>query len=99
MAVHRVVILGNKAMVVPPVLAVDRNDTVTFEARWCGGGYHIQRSRHAFWHSKSGGSSRYRQCGLKNAGQQGVYPYAVWCVGKPGHSASGNSDPIIIIKR
>lgn len=98
MPVHRVVILGNKAMVVPPVLAVDRNDSVTFEADGADVVITFNDSRTPFGTSSLAVAAN-TVSPIQTAGQRGVYPYAVWCVGTPGHSATGNSDPIIIIKR
>jgi len=96
---HRIIILGDKGRVVPAVVIVGANDRVTFEAHHTVAvvDFHVERG--PFGEAKLKVDPIGTSASQTVSGEPGVYPYSVWCDGPPGRSASGDSDPIIIIKR
>lgn len=100
MADHTVVILCDRGKVVPAVLVVGRDDTVSFEA--IGGGAEVT------FHGTLplgvqaitlGKRDEYASGPHQVEASAGIHAYSVWCPGVPGRSAQGDSDPIIIIRR
>ncbi len=97
---HRVVILCDRAKVVPAVLIVGEDDAVSFEIY----GTRVEVTFHCTNVPLVSArveldSERPVSQALKVIGKPGVYPYSVWCCGPAQRSAQGDSDPIIIIKR
>jgi len=96
---HRIVILGDRAKVVPGAVIVAANDTVTFEAQNTKAVVTFNDVKGPFRKSSVIVAANSVSAPETVTGAPGVYPYSVWCEGSPGRSASGDSDPIIIIRR
>ncbi len=96
---HRIIILGDRGKVVPAVVIVGQDDTVTFEAKFAEAVVNffdvLKPLRAASLPIPADSVAKPEPV----TGGPGVYPYSVWCTGSPGRSAAGDSDPIIIIKR
>ncbi len=96
---RRIVILGKAGKVVPAALIVGQGESVIFEA--------VDTRVDITFHDDTSPfdvrSLRIEAEKVsephKVTGTPRVYPYSAWCIGNPGHSAQGGSDPIIIIKR
>jgi plastocyanin len=96
---HRIIMLGDKGKVVPAAVIVEVGDTVTFEAQNTDAVVTFYDVQKPFRKPSLTVPANSVSAPEAVTGAPGVYPYSVWCAGAPGRSASGDSDPIIIIKR
>jgi len=96
---HRIIIMGDRGKVVPAAVIVEVDDTVSFEAQNTDAVVTFHDLNKPFRRPSLTIPANGVTTPEAVTGAPGVYPYSVWCVGGPGRSASGDSDPIIIIKR
>jgi hypothetical protein len=95
----RIIILGGRGKVVPAASIVGPDDTVTFEAQSTEAVVTFPDMQRPFRRASIAVPPDSVSTPEAVTGLPGVYPYSVWCSGSPGRSASGDSDPIIIVRR